>query len=93
MYSQRYGTPPVVHRTGGLADTVEPWNPVTGSGTGFVFEHFDATGLAWALSQALACFSDVRAFRRVQAAGMARDFSWERQIGQYERLYARLLSA
>ena len=91
MYSQRYGTPPVVHRTGGLADTVEPWNPVSGAGTGFVFEHYTATGLSWALSQALACFADPPAFRRVRLAGMARDFSWERQIGQYERLYARLM--
>jgi starch synthase len=90
MYSQRYGTPPVVHRTGGLADTVEPWNPVTGAGTGFVFEHFTVAGLSWALSQALACFADPAAHRRVALAGMARDFSWERQIGAYERLYARL---
>jgi starch synthase len=93
MYSQRYGAPPVVHRTGGLSDTVEAWNPSTGTGTGFVFEHFTATGLSWALSQALACFADPAAYRRVQLAGMARDFSWERQVGQYERLYARLLAS
>jgi starch synthase len=92
MYSQRYGTPPIVHRTGGLADTVEPWNPRTGAGTGFVFEHFTATGLAWALAQALTCFADPAAFARVRASGMAKDFSWQRQITRYEALYARLLA-
>jgi starch synthase len=91
MYSQRYGTPPVVHRTGGLADTVEPWNRRMGWGTGFVFEHFTAAGLTWALEQALLCFSDATSFRRVQLAGMQRDFSWERQVGRYERLYDRLV--
>jgi starch synthase len=92
MYSQRYGTPPIVHRTGGLADTVEAWNPRTGAGTGFVFEHFTATGLAWALAQALRCFADSAAFARVRANGMAKDFSWQRQITRYEALYARLLA-
>ncbi len=91
MYSQRYGTPPVVHRTGGLADTVTPWNPVTSTGTGFVFEHFTALGLTWALGQALLCFSRPASYARVQQSGMARDFSWERQIQRYEALYARLL--
>jgi starch synthase len=90
MFSQRYGTPPIVHRTGGLADTVEAWNPITGAGTGFAFEHFTVTGLTWAIEQALACWAQPEAYRRVQRAGMAKDFSWERQIQRYEALYARL---
>jgi starch synthase len=90
MYSQRYGTPPIVHATGGLADTVTPWNPVTSTGTGFVFEHFTALGLTWALGQALLCHSRPAAYARVQQSGMARDFSWERQIQRYEALYERL---
>jgi starch synthase len=49
MYSLRYGIPPVVHKTGGLADTVEPFDLATGQGTGFVFNHFTPEGLAWAL--------------------------------------------
>ena len=90
MYSQRYGTPPIVHATGGLADTVTPWNPMTSTGTGFVFEHFTALGLTWALGQALLCYARPAAYARVQQSGMARDFSWERQIQRYEALYARL---
>ncbi|MFM8980453.1 MAG: glycogen synthase [Planctomycetia bacterium] len=90
MYSQRYGTPPVVHRTGGLADTVEPWDARTGRGTGFAFEHPTAAGLSWALEQALACWADREAWLRVQRAGMARDFSWRRQVQHYVQLYERL---
>jgi len=93
MYSQRYGTPPIVHATGGLADTVTPWNPATGTGTGFAFGHFTALGLTWALEQALACFARPAAYARVQQSGMSRDFSWERQIKRYEALYARLHGA
>jgi starch synthase len=58
MYSLRYGTVPVVRSTGGLYDTVEPWDPATGRGTGFRFDNPDGTGLMWALDQALATFKD-----------------------------------
>lgn len=90
MYSQRYGTPPVVHRTGGLADTVEAFDRRTGRGTGFVFDHFTTTGLAWALREALTTWLDRPAWARLVRNGMARDFSWERQIEQYLELYRRL---
>lgn len=91
MYSLRYGTPPVVRRTGGLADTVEPWNPVSRQGTGFLFEHFTPEGLRWALDTALRAFADRDAWRQLQRNGMARDFSWDRQVLEYEATYERLL--
>ncbi|MDX1382329.1 MAG: glycogen synthase, partial [Thermoanaerobaculia bacterium] len=47
LYSLRYGTVPIVRRTGGLADTVEPWDPAAGRGTGIVFDHYDAAALRW----------------------------------------------
>lgn len=90
MYSLRYGTVPVVHRTGGLADTVEPWNAATGEGTGFQFEHHDAAGLTWAVEAALSAYSDPAQWRRLQRNGMAKDFSWRTQARAYEQLYARL---
>ena len=93
MYSLRYGTPPLVHRTGGLADTVKPFDARSGSGTGFVFEVFDAAGFSWALEQALSTWRDPGAWRRLQANGMAEDWSWERQIGKYVALYELLSSA
>ncbi len=90
MYSLRYGTPPLVRRTGGLADTVESWNPQTGRGTGFVFGDFAPAALARALDVALTAFRDGDAWRRLQRTGMAQDFSWDRQIQKYVALYGRL---
>ncbi len=90
MYSLRYGTVPIVHKTGGLADTVRPWDPSTGRGTGFVFEHHDRAGLRWAIERALATYHDAHAWRRLVAQGMAEDFSWDAQTKLYELLYSRL---
>jgi starch synthase len=90
MYSQRYGTLPVVRKTGGLADTVEPWDPRTGAGTGFVFEHDTDQGLRWALGVALEAFRDRPAFERLVRAAMARDFSWDRRVEEYEAVYRRV---
>jgi starch synthase len=93
MYSLRYGTVPIVHKTGGLADTVEPWNPRTGTGTGFLFEHHDEAGLRWAVEAALTAYRDPRQWARLVANGMARDFSWDAQGKLYELVYARLRRA
>jgi starch synthase len=90
MYSLKYGTPPVVHKTGGLADTVEPYDAATGTGTGFVFEHFTANGLGWALDLALSTFHNHPAWDRLMANGMAKDFSWDVQGREYVDLYRRL---
>jgi starch synthase len=90
MYSLAYGTVPIVRKTGGLADTVQPWHPRTGAGTGFVFEHYTEAGLRWAFGQALRAWSDATAWRKLMVAGMAQDFSWERQIQKYVALYRRL---
>ncbi len=90
MYSLRYGTVPVVRRTGGLADTVDPWSSATSEGTGFLFDHFTAEGLRWALGRALSVFEDRKAWRRLQTNGMLRDFSWRTQCRRYIELYERL---
>lgn len=92
MYSLRYGTVPVVRRTGGLADTVEPYDPAADRGTGFVFDHYTADGLSWALRWAIHLYrSDRDAWRRLQRRGMERDFSWDRQGAVYVEAYRRLL--
>lgn len=91
MYSLRYGTVPIVRKTGGLADTVELYDPRDDSGTGFVFEHYTTTGLAWALDAALGLFhDDPAAWRRLMQRGMARDDSWDRRGRLYVELYERL---
>ena len=91
MYSLRYGTPPVVRRTGGLADTVELWDPASRRGTGFPFDHFTPDGLRWGIEAGLGVFEDAAAWRQLQANGMAMDFSWERQVREYDQAYSRLL--
>ncbi len=90
MYSLRYGTVPIVRRTGGLADSVQHFNPGSGKGTGVVFNDYDAGGLRWALETALEWFSWPSVWRRLQLNGMQQDFSWESQGREYEQLYARL---
>ena len=92
MYSQRYGTVPVVHRTGGLADTVTQWDPVSGNGTGFLFEHHSDDGFSAALSAALTAFGDVEAWRLLQRNGMAKDFSWARRAGEYRETYEQAIA-
>ena len=90
MYSLRYGTVPIVRRTGGLADSVEPFDAATGRGTGIVFYDFDAPAMAWALSQALVLYADPAAHARAVTNGMAQDFSWEQRAAQYVALYEAL---
>ncbi len=91
MYSLRYGTLPIVRRTGGLADTVQPIDIERDFGTGIVFENYDAPGLHWALTQALALYTQAPdAYHRAQQRAMAQDFSWEQQGALYEQCY-RLL--
>ena len=91
MYSLRYGTIPIVRKTGGLADSVQHFDPAVGSGTGVVFEHYDAPAVSWALSTALDWYADQRNWRRIMRNAMAQDFSWQHQVVHYERLYERLM--
>lgn len=92
MYSLRYGTVPIVRRTGGLADSVEPYDPATGTGTGILFNDFNGTALEWALGTALDLHAQAPHWSRMLANGMSRDFSWERQGGLYARLYEEVLA-
>jgi starch synthase len=90
MYSLKYGTVPIVRRTGGLADSVRHFDPASGLGTGIVFNDFDAGGVRWALATALEWYGWPSVWRRLVLNGMAEDFSWEKQVGAYEALYERL---
>lgn len=91
MYSLKYGTLPIVRRTGGLADTVEPFDPATGEGNGVVFDHYNSTGFAWALKTALELWRDPQTRARLRQNAMAADWSWETQSARYEALYRALL--
>jgi len=93
MYSLKYGTIPIVRRTGGLADTVEAFDPATGTGTGFLFDAFESDALYGAVRQALQVWTQPESWTRMMQNGMARDFSWARQGPLYEALYADLVGA
>jgi starch synthase len=90
MFSLRYGTIPIVRKTGGLADSVRAFDPETGEGTGFVFDHFSPEGLRWALELALSTFRDRPAWKQLVANAMAQNHSWENQADRYVEVYSRL---
>ena len=90
MYSLRYGTPPVVRATGGLADTVVDVGPATladGSANGFVVAGDTAHDLWLALERAAASWRDRALWRRIQQNGMGRDLSWKHAARDYIKLY------
>lgn len=89
MYSQAYGTVPIVRATGGLADTVEG-GP---EGTGIRFGPFEPAALRAAVQEALALWAEPARLQRFRERGMARDFSWAASARQYEALYQRLAGA
>jgi starch synthase len=93
MYSLKYGTVPIVRRTGGLADSVQHWDAATRRGTGVVFNDFDAPAVRWALHTALDLFADRDAWQQMMRNGMAQDFSWERQSREYLKLYDKLIAS
>jgi len=91
MYSLRYGTAPVVRATGGLADTVREFDPITHEGNGFVFEPYTADDMVMALRRALATHAEPALWRILQRNGMARDSSWRAAADGYDRLYREAL--
>jgi len=91
MYSLRYGTVPVVRAVGGLVDTVRPYNPKNGQGTGFLFADYDPGVMLRTLEAALAAFPNKKLWTRLQINGMRADFSWDRSAAEYVKIYRRLL--
>ena len=92
MYSLHYGTVPVVHGVGGLADTVRDYLPGNRRSTGFVFREYTASALMAALERALAVFRNQTAWKALQATGMRVDNSWDRSAREYVKMYERALS-
>ncbi|MEQ1559964.1 MAG: glycogen synthase GlgA [Methyloglobulus sp.] len=93
MYSQRYGTLPIVRKTGGLADTVVDALPHTiadNTATGFVFNDASASSLLEAIKRTLMAYSDKKAWAKIQANAMKADFSWQYSAEQYLKLYRSL---
>ena len=90
MYSQRYGTIPIVRYTGGLADTVIDTLPETladNTASGIVFNEATAGSLQEAMKRCLILFNDKKSWQKMQKAGMKKDFSWKNSAKQYLDLY------
>lgn len=93
MYSLRYGTVPVVRATGGLADTVDDYDPKADTGTGFAFEEYSADAMTKAVARAVALFSDRDRWRALMRRGMGLDFGWSVSAGKYAGLYEKAARA
>lgn len=93
MYSQRYGTIPIVRRTGGLADTVVDASAAAladGTATGILFDHADAGAVGWGIGRARELRRDTGAWSALQHNGMRREFGWARTAARYVELYQSL---
>jgi len=88
IYSLKYGTVPIVRATGGLDDTIEPFDLEQGTGTGFKFTEYSGAALVSCVRQALQYYMDESIWNRIQLNGMAKDFSWKTPAAEYAKLYA-----
>jgi starch synthase len=91
MYSLRYGTIPIVRNTGGLADSVEHFDPDSGRGTGCVFNDYDAPAVRWAIATVFGWYANAKCWQQLIQNAMAQDFSWSRRVSEYETLYRSVL--
>ncbi len=91
MIAMRYGSVPVVHATGGLADTVRDWNPGSAEGNGFAFGRYDRWPLFVALVRAIETYRYKDVWRGLQMTGMSGDYSWGRSATKYVEVYQKAL--
>ena len=93
MYALKYGTVPVVRATGGLEDTIVPFDPETGEGNGFKFAAYESKAFLTAIKQGIELFQDAKAWKKLMANGMQADFSWDRSAKRYVEIYRKLMKA
>jgi len=90
IYGLKYGTVPLVRATGGLDDTIDPWDPRTKKGTGFKFQEYSGEALMRTIHQALPVYRDQPSWQKLMRNGMAKDFSWRVEAREYVRVYERV---
>ena len=94
LIAMRYGALPIVRETGGLADTVEPYNETTGEGTGFSFANYNGDELSDSVERAYKLYSGRRiTFNTLAGRAMEQDFGWSRSAREYKKLYASLVTS
>ena len=89
IYSLKYGTVPIVRSTGGLDDTIDPWDVRTGKGTGFKFTEYNGESLLLTIRKALQAFHDQTSWQTLMRNGMGKDFSWNASAREYVRVYEK----
>lgn len=90
LISLKYGTVPIVRKTGGLRDTIKIYNKYTNEGTGFGFENFESGDMLYAINNAIEVYGDPRSWKTIVRTGMNQDFSWEESARKYIELYNKL---
>ena len=93
MYSLRYGTVPIVRATGGLYDTVSPFDSALGEGVGFRFAEYEPLAFWQAIKLALDLFYEAETWQRIMRNGMVKDFSWRASARQYLTLYKQAVDS
>lgn len=91
LIAMRYGTIPIVRETGGLKDTVIPYNKYTKEGTGFTFSNINAHDMLFAIKRALEIYKDKESFKKIIKSSMESDFSWNRSSVEYLESYKKLM--
>ena len=91
MIAMRYGSIPIVRETGGLKDSVEPFNVYTDEGNGFSFSNYNAHDMLYTVERAVYYFHDEQLWDRLVKRAMNTDFSWHKSALVYKQLYEGLM--
>lgn len=91
LYSMRYGTVPIVRKTGGLADTVIDYRTDPINATGFTFVKYSTKAFLASIKRALNVYLDRDEWRKIMVNGMTRDFSWSGSVRKYEKIYQSIM--
>ena len=91
MIACRYGTIPVVRKTGGLADSITPYNLSRKAGNGFRFENYNAHEMLYVLKDAIFTYNDKEIWQKLMKTAMTTDFSWSKSAKEYVKLYTNLI--
>ncbi|MDP4182310.1 MAG: glycogen synthase GlgA [Bacillota bacterium] len=91
MFSMRYGTIPIARETGGLDDTVKPYNELTGDGNGFTFKNYNAHDMLYTIRRAVEFYKDKTTWEMLVKRAMKQDFRWEKSASEYLELYNKAM--
>ena len=91
MIACRYGTIPVVRKTGGLADSITPYNLSRKEGNGFRFDNYNAHEMLYVLKDAIFTYNDKEVWQKLMKTAMTTDFSWSKSAKEYVKLYTNLI--